>query len=62
MPGEPDAQYVCARRVLPDAADALAAHLDSVVLVGAHAVYLHTGEAELFDAAQSAWTSFAPMN
>ena len=51
MPGEPDPQYVSARRVLLDAADALAAHLDSVVLVGAQAVYLHTGEAELFDAA-----------
>ncbi len=51
MPGEPDPQYVRARRVLLDAADALAAHLDSVVLVGAQAVYLHTGEAELFDAA-----------
>ena len=51
MSGEPDPQYVRARRVLLDAADALAAHLDSVVLVGAQAVYLHTGEAELFDAA-----------
>ena len=51
MPGEPDPQYVRARRVLLDAADALAAHLDSVVLVGAQAVYLHTGETELFDAA-----------
>ena len=45
MPGEPDPQYVRARCVLLDAADALAAHLDSVVLVGAQAVYLHTGEA-----------------
>ena len=51
MSGEPDPQYVRARRVLLDAADALAAHLDSVVLVGAQAVYLHTGEAELLDAA-----------
>ena len=51
MPGEPDPQYVRARCVFLDAADALAAHLDSVVLVGAQAVCLHTGEAELFDAA-----------
>ena len=51
MPGEPDPQYVRARCVLLNAADALAAHLDSVVLVGAQAVYLHTGETELFDAA-----------
>ena len=51
MPGEPDPQYVRARCVFLDAVDALAAHLDSVVLVGAQAVYLHTGEAELFDAA-----------
>ena len=51
MPGEAEPEYVRARRVLLDAAGALAAHLDSVVLVGAQAVYLHTGEAELFDAA-----------
>ena len=29
MPGEPDPQYVRARSVLLDAADALAAHLES---------------------------------
>ena len=41
MPGEPDPLYVRARRALLDAADALEAHLDAVVLVGAQAVYLH---------------------
>ena len=51
MPGDPDPQYVRARHALLDAADAIAPHLDSVVLVGAQAVYLHTGEAELLDAA-----------
>ncbi len=40
-------EYVAARRVLLDALDALGGHLDSVVLVGAQAVYLHTGDAEL---------------
>ena len=51
MPGEPDPLYVRARGALLDAADALAVHLDSIVLVGAQAVYLHTGGADLFDAA-----------
>ena len=51
MPGDPDSDYIRARSALLDAADAIAVHLDSVVLVGAQAVYLHTGEADLFDAA-----------
>lgn len=51
MPGDPNSDYVRARCALLDAADAIAVHLDSVVLVGAQAVYLHTGEADLFDAA-----------
>ena len=51
MPDETDLQYVRARRALLDAADAIAVHLDSVVLVGAQAVYLHVGESDLFDAA-----------
>lgn len=50
MSGEPDPLYVRARRALLDAADALEAYLDAVVLVGAQAVYLHTGEADLLDA------------
>ena len=49
MPGEPDPLYVLARRALLDAADALEPHLDAVVLVGAQAVYLHAGEADLLD-------------
>lgn len=39
--------YVIARRVLLDALDALGAHRDAVVLVGAQAVYLRVGEADL---------------
>ncbi len=50
MPGEPEHLYVRARRALLDAADALEPHLDAVVLVGALAVYLHAGEADLLDA------------
>jgi hypothetical protein len=38
----PRIEYVEARRVLLDALDALRAHLDAVVLVGAQAVYLRT--------------------
>lgn len=51
MSGAPDSDYVRARSALLDAASAITAHLDSVVLVGAQAVYIHTGEADLFDAA-----------
>lgn len=48
MPGEPDPQlYVRARTAFLDATDALRAHLDAIVLVGAQAVYLHTGDAHL---------------
>lgn len=39
--------YVMARRVLLDALDALGPHRSAVVLVGAQAVYLRVGEAEL---------------
>jgi hypothetical protein len=42
-----DARYVAARRVLLDALTALAAHGDAVILAGAQAIYLHTGNAEL---------------
>ena len=49
MAGVPDPLYARARTALLDAADALATHLDSVVLVGAQAIYLHTGEADLAD-------------
>lgn len=47
MPGEPDRLYVEARRALMDALEALAPHRDSLILVGAQAVYLHTGEADI---------------
>ncbi|MHB1740917.1 MAG: hypothetical protein ACYCXA_15835 [Actinomycetes bacterium] len=40
-------EYVLARSVLLDALQALGPHLDAVVLVGAQAVYLHTGDADL---------------
>ncbi len=41
------AEYVAARTVLLDALEALRAHLPSIILVGAQAVYLHTGAGEL---------------
>lgn len=44
---EVDELYILARRVLLDALHALGAHRDAVVLVGAQAVYLRVGEAEL---------------
>lgn len=40
-------EYVVARRVLLDALAALDGHLDNLILVGAQAVYHHTGDAEL---------------
>lgn len=46
MSGGPDPLYVRARIALLDAADALAEQLDAVVLVGAQAIYLHTGNAD----------------
>ena len=46
MSGGPDPLYVRARTALLDAADALAEQLDALVLVGAQAIYLHTGRAE----------------
>jgi hypothetical protein len=45
MPGA--SEYVAARRALLDALEALREHIDSIVVVGAQAVYLHTGAAEL---------------
>lgn len=47
MPGDPEPLYVLARRVLLDALDALGDQRDAVILVGAQAVYLHTGAANL---------------
>lgn len=46
MSGAPEPVYVRARTALLNAADALAQHLDAVVLVGAQAIYLHTGDAD----------------
>lgn len=43
----PDPLYVRARAALLDAVGALAPHLHAVVLVGAQAIYLHTGDADL---------------
>ena len=42
-----DELYVMARRVLLDALDALGDHRDAIVLVGAQAVYLRVGDADL---------------
>lgn len=47
MSGVPDPEYVLARRVLLDALDALGPHRGSFILVGAQAVYLHTGKAQI---------------
>src|SRR5437016_6207184 len=47
MPGVPDPLYVRARAGLLDAVEALGVHRESVVLVGAQAIYLHTGDADL---------------
>lgn len=47
MPGDADPQYATARRALLDGLQALAPHLDSIVVIGAQAVYLHTGPADL---------------
>jgi hypothetical protein len=44
---EVDELYVMARRVLLDALDALGSHREAIVLVGAQAVYLRVGEADL---------------
>ena len=46
MSGGFDLLYVRARATLLDAAEALAEQIDAVVLVGAQAVYLHTGDAD----------------
>ncbi|MDR0284832.1 MAG: hypothetical protein LBI33_08070 [Propionibacteriaceae bacterium] len=43
----PTPEHVAARQVLLDALDALYAHLDNLILVGAQAVYLHTGAGTL---------------
>lgn len=47
LSGDPDPLYVRARTALLDALVALEPHLDAVVLVGAQAIYVHAGEADL---------------
>lgn len=42
-----DELYVIARRVPLDALEALGPHRDATILVGAQAIYLHTGDADL---------------
>ncbi|HLG71058.1 MAG TPA: GSU2403 family nucleotidyltransferase fold protein [Chloroflexota bacterium] len=58
MPGAPDQEYARARTVLLDALEALETHLNAVILVGAQAIYLHTGEAEF---AVAAYTTDADL-
>lgn len=47
LPGEVDSLYVLARRVLLDALEALGIQRRALILVGAQAIYLHTGPAGL---------------
>src|SRR5262245_58716126 len=47
MPGAPDPLYVLARAALLDALEALGQQRDAAILVGAQAIYLHTGESDL---------------
>lgn len=54
-----DPLYVRARAALLDAVDALGPQLDAVVLVGAQAVYLHTGDADLAVAEYTTDADFA---
>jgi hypothetical protein len=42
-----DPQYVAARRVLLDAIEALAEHKQAVIVAGAQAIYLRTGEGQI---------------
>jgi hypothetical protein len=58
MPGETEQTYTLARRTLLDALEALGDHRRSVVVVGAQAVYLHTGDGDL---AVSPYTSDADL-
>ncbi|MBI2071036.1 MAG: hypothetical protein HYT79_10610 [Elusimicrobia bacterium] len=47
LSGAPDPLYILARRVLLDALEALGSQRKATILVGAQAVYLHTGPAGL---------------
>jgi hypothetical protein len=46
MPGEADPLYIAARCVLLDALEALGPHREASILVGAQAIYLHTGDVD----------------
>jgi hypothetical protein len=46
MSGNVEPAYVLARKVLLDALDALRAHRDALILVGAQTIYLHTGASD----------------
>jgi hypothetical protein len=59
MPGVPDPLYVRARAALLEAVDALGPQCGAVVLVGAQAVYLHTGDADLAVAEYTTDADFA---
>jgi len=43
----PDPLYIVARRALLDALEALGEHRAALILVGAQAIYIHTGEGDL---------------
>jgi len=58
-PGVPDPLYVRARAALLDAVEALSTHRDAIVLVGAQAIYLHSGDADLAVAAYTTDADFA---
>lgn len=47
MHGELDPVYIAARKALLDALEALDAHRAALILVGAQAIYHHTGDAEV---------------
>ena len=51
MSGDVDPLYRAARSALLDALEALQDHRSSIVLVGAQAIYMHTGEADIAVAA-----------
>src|SRR4051794_39929724 len=46
MPGELTETYIQSRQALLDALEALEPHLDALILVGAQAIYLHTGDVD----------------
>ena len=47
MSGDVDPLYIAARATLLDALDALADHRTSIILVGAQAIYIHTGDVDI---------------